>query len=274
MGRRLTDTSPEAERVLIDIHRRMTFARKWAIIRDLFRTARALHAIGVRLRHPMATDRDIHEDWLRQTLGSRPSAPCEDPSVFISGQELQVLQTVVAAFTRLGIPYAVGGSLASSVYGFSRHTRDADITVEPFPGQESELVGKLGPDFYASLPAIEEAVRQRSSFNLIHSHTGFKVDVFVRKDTAFEQSALARRVTTAIPDQPDQCLVIHAPEDVILFKLRWYRLGDEVSEQQWKDVLGVLQVQGGRLDEAYLDQWAKELGVDDLLARARQESEV
>ncbi|HZT80221.1 MAG TPA: hypothetical protein VFA26_08365, partial [Gemmataceae bacterium] len=62
--------------------------------------------------------------------------------------------------------------------------------------------------------------------------------------------------------------------DLILFKLRWYRLGNEVSEKQWDDVLSVLKVQAGRLDDAYLDRWAAELHVADLLAKARQESVV
>jgi hypothetical protein len=59
---------------------------------------------------------------------------------------------------------------------------------------------------------------------------------------------------------------------VVLFKLRWYRLGDEVSDQQWNDVLGVLRVQAGKLDEGYLDQWAAEEGVADLLVRARAQA--
>ena len=59
---------------------------------------------------------------------------------------------------------------------------------------------------------------------------------------------------------------------MILFKLAWFRLGNEASEQQFKDVLGVLQVQAGRLDDAYLDHWAADLGVADLLHKARQES--
>jgi hypothetical protein len=37
----------------------------------------------------------------------------------------------------------------------------------------------------------------------------------------------------------------------------------------WKDATAVLAVGGERLDGAYLDRWAAELGVVDLLARAR-----
>ncbi|MBI3207171.1 MAG: hypothetical protein HYZ29_36880 [Myxococcales bacterium] len=50
------------------------------------------------------------------------------------------------------------------------------------------------------------------------------------------------------------------------------RLGDETSERQWSDVLGILKIQGDRLEHGYLDEWAEPLGVGDLLARARQDS--
>jgi hypothetical protein len=61
---------------------------------------------------------------------------------------------------------------------------------------------------------------------------------------------------------------VKSPEDTLLRKLAWYRLGGEVSERQWNDVLGVLRAQGARLDLAHLHAWGETLGVADLLARA------
>lgn len=61
------------------------------------------------------------------------------------------------------------------------------------------------------------------------------------------------------------------PEDTILFKPEWYRLSNEALDQQWKNILGVLKVQAGRLDEAYLEHWAAELHLSDQLVRARRE---
>jgi hypothetical protein len=106
----------------------------------------------------------------------------------------------------------------------------------------------------------------------VSTRTGFKVNVFIRKDEPFEQSAMQRRTALRLPDMPQQPIVFYTPEDTILFKLQWYRLGNERSDQQWADVLGVLKVQAGKLDQAYLDRWAADLGVADLLARVRQES--
>ena len=56
-------------------------------------------------------------------------------------------------------------------------------------------------------------------------------------------------------------------EDVVLAKLEWFRLGGEVSERQWRDILGVLKTQRDSLDIAYLQHWAKALAVADLLER-------
>ncbi|MCG2682756.1 MAG: hypothetical protein L6306_03985, partial [Planctomycetales bacterium] len=64
-----------------------------------------------------------------------------------------------------------------------------------------------------------------------------------------------------------------SPEDVVLSKLEWYRLGDEVSERQWRDIAGVMKVNRASLDRKYMEQWAVELGVADLLAKAWKEVE-
>ena len=63
-----------------------------------------------------------------------------------------------------------------------------------------------------------------------------------------------------------------SPEDTLLHKLIWYKLGDEMSDRQWSDILGVLKIQGTALDQDYLDQWAPLLDVYDLLLRARKEN--
>jgi hypothetical protein len=267
-----SDTSPEAARILMDVYRKMSPGKKWLLLGETYTDAKALHAVGVRLRSPGATLRDIHVDWLRVQLGVPLNRIIGDPRPERPMQNLRDLREVLAVFTRLDIPYALGGSMASSVYGVSRHTLDADVSVEPFPGKERQFAESFEPDYYLSLSAVEEANSNRSSFNVINTATGFKVDVFVRTESAFEQSAMGRRIAMDFPDAPGQPVVLHSPEDVLLFKLRWYRLGNETSDQQWGDVLGVLKVQAGRLDDAYLDHWAAELGVVDLLQRARQES--
>jgi len=268
---RLGDTSVEAQRVWVETFRRMPPERKWLILEDAFQTARILHSAGFRKRYPRSTAVDIQRDWLQSQFGYVGEFP-DGPPMSLNVQAMQVLAEVIRALDREGIPYALGGSLASSYYGISRFTQDADLTVEPFLGKEHQLAACFGPEYYKSVPAMEQANRHFSSFNIIHTLAGFKVDFFVRKDTPFEQSAMARRQAVYLPGGLSQPVMIHSKEDVVLFKLRWYRLGQETSDQQWSDVLNMLKTKADTLDDAYLDQWAADLGVTDLLIRARQEA--
>ena len=188
-----------------------------------------------------------------------------------SAENLQVVLQVVAAFDTLQIRYALGGSMASSIFGIPRFTQDADMTAEPFSGRESQFAGCFGPEYYISLPSVIEANARQSSFNIIHTQYGFKVDIFC-KDGPFERSALERRITLQLPDEPGRPIAVVSPEDVILFKLEWYRQGGETSDRQWSDILGVIRVQANNLDNSYLDQWASQLKITDLLVRARKDA--
>lgn len=267
------DTSPEAEAVLIEVFRRLTPATKWRQLGQMYRDARALHAMGMRYFNPTISPREITEAWIETTLGIHLPFQLPDHVWSPSMHTLTEFTEVARILDQTGIVYVLGGSMASSLFGVSRHTNDADVMVEPFPGKERELIEALGPDYYLSEVAIRQAHRAKSSFNLINTRTGFKVDVFIRAEGAFEQSAMARRIRLGVEDPSAPPISVLSPEDIVLFKLRWYRLGNEVSEQQWKDLVNVLKVRRASLDRSYLTQWGKALGVEDLLLRAWSEVE-
>jgi len=266
-----TDTTPEIERAMAYTFGRMPMAQKWRLVGEMFMTARSLHAAGVRLRQPATTPADIHRQWLATTFGYRCLELGEFDAMDESSQNLTVLSDVVRVLTDLGIVHALGGSMASSLHGVARFTRDADLSVEPFPGKEDAFAAALGKDYYLSLPAMRQAIANRSTFNVLDTHKGFKVDVFIRKDQEFDKSALERRILVQLPGVPERPLAVLTAEDVVLYKLLWYRLGDEVSTQQWNDVLGIMRVQAGHMDDTYLDRWAAIVNVADLLTRARAE---
>ena len=180
---------------------------------------------------------------------------------------------VIEALVRLGVRYYVGGSLASSAHGVPRSTLDADLVADLALSQVPVLVAELHPAYYIHEPAVRDAVLRKASFNAIHLATGFKVDVFVLKDRPYDLLAIERRRQLPLdPDNPSTVFVASA-EDTVLAKLEWYRLGDEVSERQWNDLVGVMKTQYDALDRHYLKRWAGELNVTDLLARAWQEVE-
>jgi len=188
------------------------------------------------------------------------------------GDATQATLLVTQAFEQLGVPYAVGGSLASSLHGVMRSTLDVDILADLHLEHIQPLIEMLSKEFYADDEMIRGAIEHQSSFNLIHYETAFKVDVFIRKSRAFDQMELERRKLTVIATDPEQSVYVTSPEDVILAKLEWYRMGGEVSERQWRDILGVLKTRAGELDSDYLRKWANELKVPDLLERALNES--
>jgi hypothetical protein len=158
-----------------------------------------------------------------------------------------------------------------SLYGKVRFTRDADITVEPFAKQAQNLFDALKPHYYVSKEAMSQALEQHSSFNVIHLESAFKIDVFVRKDTAFEKQVLDRRKELKLSDAFEKSFFVVSPEDIILLKLRWYRDGRCSSQRQWDDVQGVLEIQTDRLDLAYLKKWSLALEINDLLEKAIDE---
>ena len=187
-------------------------------------------------------------------------------------EPIRVTMLVVDTLQSLGVPYAIGGSLASAVHGVVRATMDADLVADLHPGDVEPLAHALGDVFYADPHMIRDAVRRRTSFNLIHLETMFKVDVFVAKRRPFDRSQLSRRQLHELGETSDARAYVSTAEDVVLAKLEWYRLGGDVSDRQWRDVLGVLKVQGDRLAVDYLRRMASTLDVTDLLARALDEA--
>lgn len=191
----------------------------------------------------------------------------------MQGETTRITLLVAQTLEQLGIPYAVGGSLASSLHGVMRATLDVDIVADMKLEHIPPLVAALSTEFYADDEMMRGAIEHRSSFNLIHYETAFKVDIFIRKLRPFDRMQLRRRERSVIAIDPEQSIYVTSPEDTILAKLEWYRLGGEVSDRQWRDILGVMKTRAGELDLAYLQKWANELEVADLLDRALVEAE-
>jgi len=187
-------------------------------------------------------------------------------------EPLAVTLLVIEAFEKLNIPYLIGGSLAAALHGTARSTLDTDLVADLRPEQVNQLVEMLQQEFYVDHGMIFDAIEHRSSFNVIHLDTTFKVDVFVAKPRRFDQMQLQRRRLEVVSTEPERRAYVATAEDIVLAKLEWYRQGGEVSDRQWRDILGVLKVQAGRLDSDYLQKWAAELNVADLLQRALKES--
>ncbi len=184
------------------------------------------------------------------------------------------LEPVINAFKQADIPYYIGGSIASSAYGIARATLDVDIIAKIETGDVSFLAKTLKGLYYLDENAIRDAIKNKSSFNLIHLETLFKVDIFIVKNQEYDLKALERKRKDTLHDEYDSvAFYLASCEDIVISKLTWFRNGGEVSERQWLDVVGIIKVQGENLDKEYLHYWSKQLELSELLNKAINEAQ-
>lgn len=190
----------------------------------------------------------------------------------MQNEPVEVTLKVTGVLEKLGVPNLIGGSLASTLYGMVRTTQDSDIIAELRSEHIQPFVEALQSEFFIDEEMIAESIQRNSSFNIIHRDTMFKVDVFIPRPRPFHQSELARAQRQTFSLETEISANFASPEDTILSKLEWFRMGGEISDRQWRDILGVLKTQEGELDLDYLRKWADELNVATLLERALRAS--
>ena len=170
----------------------------------------------------------------------------------------ELLEYLGQTFDALGIPYLITGSMATISYGEPRFTNDIDVVAALTPAHVQAVCAAFpSPEYYCSAAAAEQAVREHSQFNILHPRSGLKIDVIIATDSAFDRSRLARGIR--LPAGTNFEATFASPEDVILKKLEYFRLGG--SEKHLRDIVGVIKVRGDRLDRAYLAQWVSHLGL-------------
>jgi len=176
------------------------------------------------------------------------------------------LRTVVQLLREAEISFMLCGSVCSSYWGEPRATFDFDLVVDPTEETLDRLLKSIPDEFYVSAEAARVALRDRGMFNVLDPSTGGKADLIIRKNRAFSREEFSRRHSVTLLDVS---MPIASPEDAIISKLEWGQMGS--SERQINDAAGIISVQPP-LDDAYLDLWARELGVTNELGRARREA--
>lgn len=178
----------------------------------------------------------------------------------------RVIERVIETFRDWGVPYFITGSFASSMHGEFRATNDVDFVADFLRGDLRGALRDLATEFIVDPTVAMAAVRSGQSFNLIHTITYLKVDVFPAVG-AFEQQAIQRAITVVLPGSGGE-IAIASVEDILLAKLRWFRAGGEVSAVQQRDIQRLVALNREQLDLPHLTTWAATLGVSDLPERA------
>ncbi|MCL4849364.1 MAG: nucleotidyl transferase AbiEii/AbiGii toxin family protein [Acidobacteria bacterium] len=270
------DTSVEVDRMMFALSRQLTRAERCARVASAARVGEALEMAGRRLRHPDGSDADLWRELVLDRV--RRLAPaggfsCQDLRIMtqppLPSDPIEVALQVIAVLRELDIRYAVGGSVASAIHGEPRFTEDVDIAADIAEHQIQALVTRLSQTFLVPEEQVRRAVHDGTSFSVIHLSAVRKVDIFVVGRQPLRRGQLERRESV---DLGRAQFYVVSPEDIVLQKLIWYREGCEVSDRQWRDVLGVLKLQGDRLDLAYLRDGARAGKTAVLLERALSEA--
>jgi len=186
---------------------------------------------------------------------------------------LTIMVLLKSEFEKQNVPYLVGGSVASSFYGIPDLELNVDFMADLKTVNIAPLVEALQDECYIDADMIRDAIDTQSSFNILHLPTMHKADVFVKPSNAWAAEQMARRLPQKIAvNDREEVIQFACPEHMILQKLHWFRLGGGVSKYQLPDVVGMLKVQAGYLDYEYLEHWAQELNLTDLLRQAYEDA--
>ena len=179
----------------------------------------------------------------------------------------ELLEKLVEVFERLSIPYLVTGSIAAMAYGEPRLTNDIDVVADLQITNIPDLLAAFPTsEFYLSEDAMAEALKRQGQFNIIHPASGLKIDIMIRKETAFNRSRFSRGRTIKFSESADATFA--APEDVILKKMEFYKEGG--SEKHLRDITGILKISSGDIDEAYIAEWATRLNLNTIWAAVKK----
>ena len=268
------DTSIEAELVQFELWRKLTPSQKEVHLRRIAKRIPTLVLKEISHQFKSVSFTEVRQQYIRKRLGQQWAdvlSKLNYQGEVVIEDPIWLIYKLASIFAQLNISYYVGGSVASSLQGEMRYTEDLDLVINIQPTQVQQLIAAIALEFYISSVAVEEAISGKISyFNVIHLETTEKADIFVMGNDEFARSQMLRR--RLYDPNSEQSFYICSPQDTILQKLLWFRLTSNQSQKQLRDILGVFKLQQDQLDNTYLNQWAEQLKLTDLLAQARQEA--
>lgn len=266
-----SDTSVETDALEFALLRQKSNRDRWQMAARLIRWTRTLSLQGTQKARPL----EWHRYFAQAVLGAK-WVPCltptnQDTTMWVQDPS-EIARLLHPIFEQFEIPYYITGGVAAIIYGEPRTTRDLDIVINLPRSQIARLAVALeAAGFYCPPGAIEDiAVGRGQTVSVTHMAMILNADLVLNADTAFDRSKMARRQLESLGGTDDQRYWVASPEDVVLAKLLWGRRSQ--SEKQWRDVLGILKIQGQALSFDYLFQWAETLALTEALSRAIAEA--
>ena len=162
----------------------------------------------------------------------------------------KLLTQITPILDKLQMPYFVTGGFAVSVWGRPRATFDIDIVIkmkEPETNKLTKMLREISEFGYINEDTVREAIRNKGEFNFIDPETGVKADFWVAGGGQDSEEEFSRRKAKKIDSQR---VYFISPEDLILSKLRWYKISP--SSRHLEDIESVLKISGDIIDKSYL----------------------
>jgi hypothetical protein len=171
-----------------------------------------------------------------------------------------LLKKVSDCFNRLTISYLVTGSVASIAYGEARFTNDIDIVADIKKEHVPDIL-KCFPEeeYYLSEDSMKDAIYRKFQFNIIHPASGLKVDIIIKKKSEFDDLRFSRTKNFMMDDVG---VNFSAPEDVILKKMEYYKMGG--SEKHLRDIMGMIKISKELIQFDYIETWVKKLYLEEI----------
>ena len=268
------DTSPEAERVLIDLIRKAPIAKRFKSVRSITNTLLQMNIKNIQKLYPGATAAEIAQVFVAHSSKSSASKIIESLDARLNDRweisepdVLVALNSITTLLASQRIPYYVGGSLASSIYGMPQLMRDLDVVADLQAIHIPLLIPLLQESYYANAQEMYDAAQQHTFFSIYHLDTLLKIDVVIPENSLFEEGVYNRLQWQRL-DELSYQIPLPSSEDIVLIKLVLHKEYEIFPDDQWNDILGVLKVQRPNLDVAYLEKWALHFKVTQLLEQA------
>jgi len=184
--------------------------------------------------------------------------------------QLELLKKTVKILTENNIPYMLTGSIVSSLQGIPRSTHDIDIIISITKiGIPPIIKAFFKENFYINEKSIEEAINNKSQFNILDTNEGDEIDFWILTDSEFDKIRFSRKQKVMLFNFET---FVSTAEDTILQKLFWSKLSGG-SKKQYNDALNVFEIQFGKIDIEYMFYWSKKLGIESLFNKIKSEAE-
>lgn len=267
------DTSLDAELVLIGMIRKAPMSRRFAFVQAW--TASMLEAGSqyVRQLHPQASDEEARLLFIERQYGKdladelRWSLHAYHMQVTAAADYQRAIRPLAKLCEELDIPYALSGSLASSLYGLQRATLHIDFVADLRRKHLPSFCARLSGLYLLHQEELETAIRQKTCFTLVHLESLLKVTVTLPGMLATGRQVFHQAREIALVEG-DPSVSVLSPEQLILLLLEAFKRSNERADDLWYDLLGIMKVQGTDLDLPFLIQQAAFLGVAELFTRA------